>query len=416
MESSKPKKMMLYPPSMSLGQLLKQIREYNEDQWDEGKNSRQWRMKYGLDSLEDRLNKWDKICEKMWAGSKRDEAPTFKELCGLVEGGAKQIILTGAPGTGKTRTAGLIARHMGTSLSEYSSDPEYPCPLVQFHPSYDYTDFVEGLRPVQLEGQDDTARFVKLDGSFKAFCRSVAEENKAHTDDPKNDPSRRYFFLIDEINRADLSKVFGELMFCLEADKRGHPVQTQYRNLPTYTVDRKTRRAVLLPLEDDVFADGFFIPENVVILGTMNDIDRSVESMDFALHRRFEWREIEVDKALLVSAFQSGNFGPVLKKHADKAAERVMALNAVIDGSGKHQGGQFGLSRHYYVSQGQFAHLPEGKFAELRELMQYVWDRRISFLLREYVRGEDTPDIKSFLSECAEALMKVEADEQEIKQ
>lgn len=92
--------------------------------------------------------------------------------------------------------------------------------------------------------------------------------------------SSKYVFIIDEINRGELSKIFGELFYAIDPGYRGEKgkVKTQYQNL----IDN-----------DDVFVDGFFVPENVYILATMNDIDRSVESMDFALRRRFAWKEIK---------------------------------------------------------------------------------------------------------------------------
>lgn len=406
--------MTLYPPTTSLGKLLKEIRADNYKQWDQAKRTgkgRQYLMTKALDSLERTLNNWDESCKRMWISAKRavctplcENDPTFKKIYDLVEGGVKQIVLTGAPGTGKTRTAGLAARYMGTPLAEYGTDPEHPYPLVQFHPSYDYTDFVEGLRPVQLKGQDDgPARFVKLDGSFKAFCRSVAKENRARTENPKNDPDRRYFFLIDEINRADLSKVFGELMFCLEAGKRGISMQTQYCNLPTYVVDKETQQAA--KLKDDVFAGGFFIPENVIILGTMNDIDRSVESIDFALRRRFVFWEVKVGRKMLQRAFESGGFGQVLKDNAETVAERVMALNGVMD---RDDYEHLGLNRQFYISQGQFAGLPEKQ--TLDEVLRSAWEIRIEPLLREYVRGED--NVTSFLNACR-AKLGVKQDKQE---
>ena len=331
--------------------------------------------------------------------------PLFQELKTLIENGIRQIILTGAPGTGKTYTAKKLAEALGAL-----SNP----PIVQFHPSYDYSDFVEGLRPVQFG--DGTPTFVRLDGSFKAFCRLVAQKNRAHNlqnpavprpagarrrgVDPLcvDDPERRYFFIIDEINRANLSQVFGELMFCLEADKRGQTVETQYRNLPSYqvTLDRETGNRTVSLCEDDVFSRGFFIPKNVCILATMNDIDRSVESIDFALRRRFVWYEVEAGQELLENAFRTGNFHPVLRENAREAARRITALNRVIRA-------QEGLSRHYDVAQGQFS-LSARRDMDLEEFMGFVWRFRLEFLLKEYLRGESGETVKHFVDACRAAF------------
>lgn len=356
----------------TLERLWSALRDHNESAHRRGT---EWNIGGGLNSLREYLDGWDETCRAMLAVSR---SPLAMDLCAQLDSGVKQIVLTGAPGTGKTYLSRQIAQCMGAAWE-----------LVQFHPSYDYTDFVEGLRPVELE-EGQGAAFVRLDGTFKSFCRRAAAE-----------PEKLYFFLIDEINRADLSKVFGELMYCLESDKRGpdHRVQTQYRNLPAYLF----QEGRVVRCTGDIFAGGFYIPENVVILATMNDIDRSVESMDFALRRRFTWLEAEVNRPLLEDAFQYGGFVQVLRDNAGEAARQVMALNQVICPQ-RESAGPFGLNRQYYISQGQFSGLPE-QFSNLDELLRFVWDVRISSLLREYVRGENSRQTDAFLNNCRSAFL-----------
>ena len=300
-----------------------------------------------------------------------------EQLKDLISNGATQIILTGAPGTGKTRMAKEVAEKLNGKGYEF----------VQFHPSYDYTDFVEGLRPIEDKDNagNTTMVFRKVDGIFKKFCREVVKQNAEE---------KKYFFLIDEINRADLSKVFGELMFCLETDKRGkdNAVQTQYQNLPTYDVKEKKYYG-----EDDskdVFKDGFYIPKNVIIIGTMNDIDRSVESMDFALRRRFIWKEVEVTRDLLKNSLK-GILGEYKEKYkcnfeCNKVAEVIADSIMNLNNEKLKDNPNFG--KHYFISQGQFANLPgniinqaidAGEKAEdkteaiAKSLISSVWDLRL---------------------------------------
>lgn len=301
----------------------------------------------------------------------------------ITDGGCRQIVFTGAPGTGKTYTARQIATELG---AEENLDAKN---FVQFHPSFDYTDFVEGIRP--LEDKDGNMVFKKVDGIFKAFCRKVAEQNKVAKQNNK-EPLPLYFFIIDEINRANLSKVFGELMFCFEKDKRGenNRVVTQYSNLKTYDTNGNE-------IKDDIFEDGFYIPENVVIIGTMNDIDRSVDSMDFALRRRFEWVEFEVNEDSLTKAFESMFKN---KETAEALATSTVALNNYIKDNGK----DYGFNKDYFISQGQFANIPENQKNSVKEIKEYVWEYRIKSLLKEYLRGESAKNIETFCDGAIGAL------------
>jgi len=327
----------------------------------------------------------------------------FSKAKDIIEkGGCRQIVFTGAPGTGKTYVAKKLAKVLmdewavelkkklkaekGAELDKAKID----CGFVQFHPSYDYTDFVEGIRPIE---RGENIAFVKVDGVFKKFCRKVVKQGNEEL---------LYFFIIDEMNRANLSKVFGELMFGLEKDKRGkdNRVTTQYHNLRIYDVEKND----YLKVDDDVFAEGFYIPENIVVIGTMNDIDRSVESIDFALRRRFEWLEFVVGKDMLEEAFKAekdGKFvyGPGVVKNAKDLAESIHKLNKLW-ANGNHE---HGLNRQYDIAQGHFTNLP-ADIEDLKGVLAHVWEYRIKPLLYEYVRGQS--DVEDFVeTKCRDAFL-----------
>ena len=242
----------------------------------------------------------------------------------------RNLILTGAPGTGKT----YLAKQIASEIGKYK--------FVQFHPSYDYTDFVEGLRPKNDNGN---IGFERKDGVFKEFCKEAL-----------NNQSSNFVFIIDEINRGEISKIFGELFFSVDSGYRGEKgkVQTQYANL----------------IEDgDEFKDGFYIPENVYIIGTMNDIDRSVESMDFAMRRRFAWKEIkseDTQETILKD----------LENLKDETIKRMNNLNKVIRNK------ETNLSEAYCIGAAYFKKIKdyEGDFNKL-------WENHLKGLLFEYTRG-----------------------------
>ena len=170
----------------------------------------------------------------------------FEEIHTLLED-KNQVIFQGPPGTGKTYVAQELAQHIAWSEDRVT--------LVQFHPSYAYEDFVQGYRPTLIDGQPG---FELKDGPLLRAARSAAAE-----------PGATHFLIIDEINRGNLAKVFGELYFLLEY--RNSEINLQYSDKP------------------------FRLPENLYIIGTMNTADRSIALVDLALRRRFYFVEFHPD-------------------------------------------------------------------------------------------------------------------------
>ena len=380
---------------------------------------------------------------------------------------SKNIVLRGAPGTGKSYlarsiAADIISNGKCTDLEQLDSDQKKQVEFVQFHPSYDYSDFVEGLRPaINL---DNTLGFVLKDGIFKRFAALARENylNSQHSDvqtkklvaqkamdsffssidleknsfktingnefsitnvdnehvdifipknpaikkislnlheirsllesgltfekikditnffgkeyatqnysydfvlykeiknkylttvKPEETKLKKFVFIIDEINRGEISKIFGELFFAIDPAYRGPvgKISTQYANLHS-NVDEK-----------------FYIPENVYIIGTMNDIDRSVESFDFAMRRRFRFIELKAnDSQQMLDSLNDKNI-------IEEAKRRMTALNKEIIKTE-------GLNENYQIGAAYFLKLDSLSYDNL-------WLDYLEPLLRDYIRG-----------------------------
>lgn len=211
----------------------------------------------------------------------------------------KNIILQGAPGVGKTFTA----KRLAYSIMECMDDSRVIC--VQFHQSYSYEDFIMGYRPYE--------NGFKLEyGIFYNFCKKA-----------ENEPNEPYFFIIDEINRGNLSKIFGELLMLIENDKRGQKMTLAYNGLT------------------------FSVPKNLYIIGMMNTADRSLAMIDYALRRRFSFYSMK-------PAFENKGFKEYQRKlnniKLDRLIQVVQELNETISDDAS-LGEGFAIGHSYFCGQ-----------------------------------------------------------------
>lgn len=300
----------------------------------------------------------------MEATGEKDPVQQFEEYKSMLLE-SKNLIFRGAPGTGKSYLAKEIAADIVSDGETKQLDEEQrkQVEFVQFHPSYDYTDFVEGLRP--KVNDDGTMGFELQDGIFKKFIdrarKNYEDSQKPKEEDSQKTEPKKYVFIIDEINRGEISKIFGELFFSIDPGYRGPAgeISTQYSNLH--------------PNPDEKF----YIPENVYIIGTMNDIDRSVDSFDFAMRRRFRFVELKADDHTdMLSELKD-------KDLEDEAIERMKALNKEIAATE-------GLNENYQIGASYFLKLKMLKTLKTEtetSAFDQLWTDYLRPLLQEYIRG-----------------------------
>jgi hypothetical protein len=245
----------------------------------------------------------------------------------------KNLVLQGAPGTGKT----FIAKRVAFTLMGVKDDSR--AQMIQFHQSSSYEDFIQGFRP------NADGRFVLRDGVFHQFCQLA-----------KGSPDDDFVFIIDEINRGNLSKVFGELMMLIEPDKRD----------PKYAMQLSYSEG-----ENELF----YVPENLYVIGTMNTADRSLSLVDYALRRRFAFLEMEPN-------FESPVFEETLSKRGissvmiTRIRTMMSGLNKKIEDDAMNLGKGFRVGHSFFV--------PTNKVLHEKEWFDGIIEFEILPLIEEY--------------------------------
>ena len=303
------------------------------------------------------------------------------------------LIFNGAPGTGKTYGVLKGIEKLQTIDSKKYRDHKY----IQFHPSFSYQDFIEGIKPMGITAGGNVNLEV-VNGAFKAFCIKVREENEAYwsslTKKPDiTDPSDfaewpHYYFVVDEINRGNLSNIFGETFTLLEADYRDYDFSGHYTAVGSNLVSTVLANVVAATGKKDLIYKEiggevyFGIPFNVHFIGIMNDVDRSIDAFDLALRRRFKWIPKYCDYDVIKDVLTSNGYD---NDEVDSYAESCKALNDFIC-EAKANG--LSLGRTYEIGHAFFLKIryTGGRKKITAAKKKEVFESYISGTLKEYIR------------------------------
>jgi len=290
---------------------------------------------------------------------------------------SKNMILHGAPGTGKTYSVENSIKQKLSASVDGDTDKYYT--LVQFHPSFGYEEFIDGIKPSGLD-ENGQMKFELVDGVFKKMCIDAANELVNNPKSPKN-----FYFIADEINRAELSRVFGEVLLCLEEDKRLSYKNGKWEGTKIEVLNSGlwTRDSQAVIVENG--RRYFGVPTNIYFIGTMNDIDRSVDSFDMALRRRFLWRHYQCDYSVLEDEYFNDS-------NLEDYITICKALNEhIISPKGYDLGESYQLGHSYFMK--------PSKLTKVQ--LTLVWVNYIKPLLREYLRSSvSVGQIESKLKEA----------------
>lgn len=292
-----------------------------------------------------------------------------------IEKCSKNIIFYGAPGTGKTK----FVKDCLDILDPNRARTEW----VQFHSGFEYEDFIDGIKPIGI--QNGNLNLALTNGIFKEFCLKAAQNDKEN-----------FFFIVDEINRADIAAVFGETLSLLEENYRGESIKT--KNFPLSNQE-------------------FFIPANIYFIGMMNDVDKSIDCFDLALRRRFTWILMECDYGVIENATDKTyrtkcenlnnyitNDLKYLVEYEDETRVKIKSIQSYDNTENRDEAynklfpsasdkekekdkkryektSALNLGRAYEIGHSYF--LKKAKMSE-----QEIWDRHIEPILREYIRTQ----------------------------